>query len=396
MIQQSPDKANILYTKQYLDKNDLIEKQFGSIIDEVKMFGIDTPRTIIYCQTRKQCSVLFRRFEVFLCERLFHGIALDCKHRVVDMFHAGTPNSVKEHIAEQMASDTGVIRILIATIAFGMGVNCKQVRRIVHFGPSKSIESYVQECGRAGRDEKQSTCILLYNGLLSVQCDSGMRAYLNHEGCLRDYLMIHFGYKVDHSKFQFMHSCCGNCLKSCMCGTSVCKKLWTPQLGQDSDVPELYGSITYKPSKMMRVVTNKDKKLLKERLIQWQRELVHKYKIENMVTCPNVLLEINMYHIHQVLDSCCSLFTLNDVLNAVEIWRNKYAIDILKIIKEVFGEKDIEIPDEIEESDEEDVIIPAWDILRNDSTLLELLDSQDLVDFESTLDTDDSHDISYR
>lgn len=147
---------------------------------------------------------------------------------------------------------------------------------------------------------------------------------------------------------------------------------------------------------MMRVVTNKDRKLLKERLIWWQRELVPKYKIENMVTCPNVLLEINMYHIHQVLDSCCSLFTLNDVLNAVEIWRNKYAIDILKIIKEVFGEKDIEIPDEIEESDEEDVIIPAWDILRNDSTLLELLDSQDLVDFESTLDTDDSHDISYR
>ena len=140
IIQQSPNKENILYTKQYLDKNDPIEKQFGSIIDEVKTRGIDTPRTIIYCQTRKQCSVLFRMFEVYLFERLYNGSATNCKHRIVDMFHAGTPNTVKQHIAEQTVSETGVTRILIATIAYGMGVNCKQVRRIVHFGPSKSIE----------------------------------------------------------------------------------------------------------------------------------------------------------------------------------------------------------------------------------------------------------------
>ena len=58
------------------------------------------------------------------------------------------------------------LQVLIATIAFGMGVNCKGVRRVIHFGPSKNIEQYVQESGRAGRDGEDSTCIILYNGLL--------------------------------------------------------------------------------------------------------------------------------------------------------------------------------------------------------------------------------------
>ena len=93
------------------------------------------------------------------------------RNRIVEMYHAGTPETVKDHILQNMAKNDGHLRVLISTIAFGMGVNCRHVRRIVHFGPSKSIEMYVQECGRAGRDNLPSTCILLYNGLLSANCD---------------------------------------------------------------------------------------------------------------------------------------------------------------------------------------------------------------------------------
>ena len=48
----------------------------------------------------------------------------------------------------------------MATIAFGMGVDCKGVCRTIHFGPSKNIESYIQETGRAGRDGKQSVAFI--------------------------------------------------------------------------------------------------------------------------------------------------------------------------------------------------------------------------------------------
>ena len=64
MVEQSPSRPNLCYVKQYLDKNEPLEKQFASLINDLKTLGNRMPRTLIYCQTRKQCSLLFRLFEV--------------------------------------------------------------------------------------------------------------------------------------------------------------------------------------------------------------------------------------------------------------------------------------------------------------------------------------------
>ena len=160
-------------------------------------------RTLIYCQTRKQCSLLFRLFEVYLGEQMYHQDKLP-QNRIVNMYHAGTVASAKTHISDQMARHDGTIRVLIYTNAFGMGVNCKEVRNVIHFGPSKTVESYMQECGRAGVG-KPSLCNLLYNGLLSVHCDNNMKQYLQLEECSRQWLLSHFGCNVDTS--QFTPSC---------------------------------------------------------------------------------------------------------------------------------------------------------------------------------------------
>ena len=72
---------------------------------------------------------------------------------LVEMLHSCTPSANKEYIIKSFQQECGFIRALIATIAFGMGVNCQAVSRVIHFGLSKNIKSYAQETGRVGRNE---------------------------------------------------------------------------------------------------------------------------------------------------------------------------------------------------------------------------------------------------
>ena len=77
-------------------------------------------------------------------------------------YHAGLDTSVKDE--RQQAWQQGLTRVMVATNAFGMGIDKPDVRLVVHIDCPDSIESYFQEAGRAGRDGKRSYAVLLYNG----------------------------------------------------------------------------------------------------------------------------------------------------------------------------------------------------------------------------------------
>ena len=180
------------------------------------MKGKDTARTIIYCQTVKQCSLLFKMFEVELGPSLFHEQINDPSKRLVDMMHSGSPISVKNHVLEQFSDNNNCLRILVATIAYGMGVDCKGVTRVIHFGTSKSVGAYLQESGCCGRDGDQSYALLFYNGITIKAADSEMKDYIKSKTCRRKSLLMHFDAAQQH--FPVHHLCCDLSAAACTCG----------------------------------------------------------------------------------------------------------------------------------------------------------------------------------
>ena len=91
------------------------------------------------------------------------GVCPDlAQFRMLDMFTACTHPTVKESIICSVPDKEGTLRIIVA---FGMGVDCPNIHRVIHWGPSSDIEAYLQETRRAGLDGQAATATLYYTNV---------------------------------------------------------------------------------------------------------------------------------------------------------------------------------------------------------------------------------------
>ena len=111
------------------------------------------------------------------------------------------------------------LRVVIATTAFSMGIDIPDVQQICHWGPPSSIEAYVQEIVRAGRDKVDSCAILINKKNHYASRD--IKDYTsNTDKCCRSLLFSHFVNYVDNDE-RIKCKCCDIC-KSC-CNCELCK-----------------------------------------------------------------------------------------------------------------------------------------------------------------------------
>lgn len=138
VFQQSFERKNISY-RVVNEENKL--RRMLDVARSVKGSGI------VYVRSRKETTELAKFFND-------HGIP-------ADYYHAGLPADLRTAKQEQWKSNH--IRIIVATNAFGMGIDKPDVRFVLHRDLPESLEAYYQEAGRAGRDEQKAYAVLLYN-----------------------------------------------------------------------------------------------------------------------------------------------------------------------------------------------------------------------------------------
>lgn len=128
-----------------------------------------------------------------------------------------TEQDVKEKIVRSFTQSDSILRVVVATIAFGMGVDCRDVRQVIHYGYSNDIDSYVQETGRAGRDGHPAVAILVKKSKSGKKGDKSILEYAsNSSECRRDTLFHCFD-KYHRTFVAPLCLCCDVCCKSCQC-----------------------------------------------------------------------------------------------------------------------------------------------------------------------------------
>ena len=109
-------------------------------------------------------------------------------------YHAGLTPGMRRRVLRAFLS--GEAPIVVATSAFGMGIDKADVRRVVHWGPPRTLEGYYQEAGRAGRDGRRADCLLLWRPddlTADAPAAPEVRRYLETRSCRRRALLGYFG-----------------------------------------------------------------------------------------------------------------------------------------------------------------------------------------------------------
>ena len=164
-LEETPNRVNIYLYKEKVGKD--FKSPLAFLLEKLKNEREKMERTIVYCRSIKHCASIYAWFKAELGDDAFHPpgsnhVSANC---LLSMFHHCTSERVKRLVLESLHSQDGISRIVFATNALGMGVNFKDIRSVVHYGPPRSLDDFIQEIGRGGRDGLPAKAILFYNGI---------------------------------------------------------------------------------------------------------------------------------------------------------------------------------------------------------------------------------------
>ena len=330
LVITNPDRPNIFYEVQqrpsYLKQSNInqFEEILSPIADELVIANIKMPVTIIY-SSLEMCGVGYAFLERKLGDHQFYPIGAPQipQNRLFAQFHSPQTDKMKHELISSIVSESCKQRVIFATVAFGMGVDSPCVERIIHFGVPRTMESFFQESGRAGRDGRPATSTLYFNnndiGANVEGMQPIMRDYCKNPQnvCRRKIVLSHFGFGIPSPRDK--HSCCNICRTDCECSECV-------ELHQDVLALE---NIHIPDNEFL--FSGKQVEDIKSELIKYKEEIEASDNYLNLSMCSGLTMT--------VIDDVCStlqeLCSLDRIMEKLPVWRKEHAEKIVQIISNV-------------------------------------------------------------
>lgn len=324
-------RANITYFASRVKHSDFT--CFNPIIQNLKDRRLNAEKIVIFCRNVKTVGQLYAHFIYALSEDSVNSL-----NRIVAMFHRSTAQVNKEYILNTFPKKDSTIRLLIATVAFGMGINIPDIRMVINYGAPSTIEAFAQESGRAGRDGEPAYSITLYNGysLRKGLTEESMMKYCQNESCKSKYLMDYFTLKLHEQDSYFespaietvmnTHTCCDICRDACSCGACPDIPCSMPIV-----VANVIGSDGDEKPDNVRAVNEDILVTLKDNLEDYENQLTEEMDLmidEESTSFSFIIL-------NEVLSNCGYLLTVDDVLTYTSITDDGMAEDIIVLLNEV-------------------------------------------------------------
>ncbi|KAL3328179.1 hypothetical protein AABB24_035690 [Solanum stoloniferum] len=198
------DRKNLFYGVKSFSRSSQFVDQ---LVEEISKYVDNANSTIVYCTTVKDTEEIFKSL-------LEAGIK-------AGIYHGQMANKAREEAHRSFIRDE--FYVMVATVAFGMGIDKPNVRYVIHYGCPKSLESYYQESGRCGRDGVPSACWLYYTRSDFAKADfysaearsaSQRKAIMEAFSAAQHYCMLSTcrrKYLLDYFADEYAHDECGNC-----------------------------------------------------------------------------------------------------------------------------------------------------------------------------------------
>lgn len=326
IVDVSINNNNIRFSVQKVKKGLSI---FNWLVDKIVEHLENVPKTIIFCRSITDLSTVLSYLLMKLGDRAYVNQGKSPSNCLLGVYHSNSPDELKEHVKRSFKFDDGPIRVVLATSALSLGVNFKDVRYVIHYGPAPDLRSHLQEAGRAGRDGRQSFNVIYYHGQQLRLCDKQMKNSIKVSTCLRVAFLKQFVDVVDSLKDG--HDCCSICHQTCQCSGEKCNVDFPPfEKTVDSEIA---------PNRE-RIVNEEDVSDLKLALHELQQ------KLDCNIEFP-VLGNTEMAHgfsddvIDGIVSDASHVFDVGYLIENHHISSLELARDIIEVFHELFEDFNI-------------------------------------------------------